>query len=318
MDHECFRFSPDDPLVADLGPAGAAAISYVDRGYAVLPLAPGGKRPHSVLGEHGGVYRASTDRRDVVAWWRRHKTANVGVACGQVSRLIVFDLDVKSGEDGPAEFARQLGPWIPQQLVVRTPTGGRHIWLRTPAGLAVPGKQGLLPGVDVKGDGGYVVAAPSVLAVGGADRPGERSGGTVELPYSWESGCPCSPPELPDAEAVCGWAGAQPSRAAGAGLGGEPADLEKLERDGLENGSRNVSLYKAMCSAYRRYGTGAAGEQTVSGVLERIMAATVSRAGFSDREVAAVRSYARAFAARREDEDRQLASRWKESGRWGA
>lgn len=304
MEHECFRFGSDDPLVADLGPFGAAAVSYVDNGYAVLPLAPGRKPPHKMLGEVGGVHLASRDRRAVWDWWRRDRTANVGVACGAVSRLIVFDLDVKGGEDGRAAFDEHLGRWIPQECVARTPSGGWHIWLRLPPGLAARGKQGLYPGVDVKADGGYVVAHSSVIPVSSAGH-GDKAV-SVDLPYTWETGCPCRAPELPDAAAVTEWIGAQPSRATRAGLeGAEPVDLGQLETEGLPMGSRNVGLYRALCKLYRVLGLHDEAEHQIDERLARIMART-DETDFGKREQDAIRGYARAYVAAQEEAGRPL------------
>jgi hypothetical protein len=312
--HRCFEFGPDDPLVADLGPAGAAAIAYARNGYAVLPLAPGRKPPHRMLGEVGGVHLATTDARVISAWWRSDRTANVGVACGSVSRLVVFDLDVKHG-DGPAEFREHLGAYIPDDAKVATPSGGLHIWLRTPAGLAVRGKQGLYPNVDVKADGGYVVAAPSIGSVTSAGH-GDK-GASVDLPYRWVSGCPCSLPALPDAEQLAAWIGAQPGRADRLGLeGAEPIDLDELVADGMASGSRNVTLYRVLCSLYRKYGTGPDAEPVIDYYLERILART-DRTDFGDREVAAIRSYARSFAAAQEEAGRPMMASWlKWRKRW--
>jgi hypothetical protein len=309
-DHNCFQFADDDPLVFDLG-LGAWALAYADRGYAVLPLAIHAKQPHPMLGGEGGVHHATRDRRLITDWWRRDHFAGIGVATGAVSRLIVFDQDTKGGEDGLANFARELGAWIPQNVVDATPSGGRHAWLRTPAGLAVRGKQGLYPGVDVKGDGGYVVAPPSMVMRYGIERPGERPSDGVPLPYEWERGCPCSLPDMPDAERSCEWIGGQPSQGERAGLeGGLPADPEQHAKDGLPQGARNVTLYRDTCSMYRTYGTGPDGEDQVDRWLPQVLDNTV-RAGFGDREVDAIRRWARAYVATQEAAGRELMTGWE-------
>lgn len=306
--HRCFQLDEDDPLVADLGLLGAAAIAYARCGYAVLPLAPGRKPPHKMLGEVGGVHLATADTRTIHGWWRRDRTANVGIACGSPSRLIVFDLDVKNG-DGHAEFAQHLGAYIPQELVAATPSGGTHIWLRTPAGLAVRGKQGLFPNVDVKGDGGYVAAWPStgkVISAGHGDR-----GAAVDVPYSWAAGCPCTPPDLPDPDKVTEWIGTQPSKDTRRGLSGdEPVDLTALAEEGIPSGSRNVTLYRALCRLYRMHGLSGEAEELATGWLERVMART-ERTDFGDREVDAIRGYARSWVAAQEAAGRPGLASWE-------
>lgn len=89
----------------------------------------------------------------------------VGVATGARSGIIGLDLDRKNGLDGLA--ALQLLGDIPETLAVATPTGGLHLYLRHP-GFPVPNSASVLgPGIDVRGDGGYLVLPPSSHRVGG-------------------------------------------------------------------------------------------------------------------------------------------------------
>jgi putative DNA primase/helicase len=160
----CTSFAPDDEDCRRYG-LGAMALRYSWLGYSVLPLQSGGKRPHPVLGHHGGVHKASRDPAQLRSWWSSYPAANVGVACGSASRLAVVDLDVKHGVNGGESFQKFLWDWrlewpdkwhsssIP---MVTTPSGGAHLYLRVPEGARVPDRPGILPGVDVKGDGGYV------------------------------------------------------------------------------------------------------------------------------------------------------------------
>jgi hypothetical protein len=83
--------------------------------------------------------------------------------CGRASGIVALDLDVKSGEDGPGEFAklvRDRGETLPRTRTVRTPSGGTHL-LCTYSD-PIPSSKGKLgPGIEVKGDGTYILVAPS-------------------------------------------------------------------------------------------------------------------------------------------------------------
>jgi hypothetical protein len=85
---------------------------------------------------------------------------NVAIACGQASGLTVLDVDTKSG--GPATLARLLATYgkPPPTPMARTPSGGLHVyWAYCRTG----NRAGILPGLDVRDDGGYVLAPPSEL-----------------------------------------------------------------------------------------------------------------------------------------------------------
>jgi len=152
-----------------------AARSYARRGWAVLPLKPRGKEP---LTEHG-VKDATTDLDTIEEWWRRWPKANVGIATGAVSGLVVLDIDPRNGGDEELEgLLAQHGGWgvptdggypetwtvltgggYPETWTVLTGGGGQHYYFAIDG--PVPSRQ-LAKGVDLKGDGGYVVAPPSV------------------------------------------------------------------------------------------------------------------------------------------------------------
>lgn len=264
----CLDFPAGHRLPAKYG-LGAPALRYAALGYAVLPLARGGKKPHRMLGERGGVHHATTDHTRIGEWWSLDMAANIGVACGSKSRLAVIDLDVKHGSDGPGEFWRFLsgyGLHLSTSCIPRaaTPTGGTHLWLRAPAGTTTPDRPGILPGVDVKGDGGYVVAAPSMIMQVPMTRPGERGTGEIPVPYAWAHGCPHEAPDVPgwflpwlENAVSTGTARSQP------GAGDAVPDLAAAIESGVPAGSRNRAVYKLACSLYRRWGTSPAASQLV-------------------------------------------------------
>jgi hypothetical protein len=132
------------------------ALSYASQGYAVFPLKPNTKTP---LTEHG-FKDATKDPEAIRRWWTEWPEANVGVATGRVSGIVVLDIDRKHGVDG-AVSAAELE--LPKTLTIRTPSGGFHLFYKAPTGVIVPRRIGVKPGLDVLGEGGYVVAAGSYI-----------------------------------------------------------------------------------------------------------------------------------------------------------
>ncbi len=153
------------------------AISFVRAGFSILPfhypveLESGficscgnrdcrspAKHPISRLVPEG--FKDASCQEDVVAgWFRGHKPCNIGIITGQKSNLVVLDVDPRDGGDGIlAAIEKEYGPIPP---TCRFSTGGEetHILFQHPGRHVPTGKLG--PGVDVQGDGGYVVAPPS-------------------------------------------------------------------------------------------------------------------------------------------------------------
>lgn len=101
--------------------------------------------------------RATKDRAQIERWWRETPTANVGIATGR--GLCVIDLDGEPAHRAAAELG------LPATFTVRTgrADGGEHRYYQVPEGLELPNASGgtLAPGIDVRADGGFVVAAGS-------------------------------------------------------------------------------------------------------------------------------------------------------------
>lgn len=134
----------------------ATSIDYQNRGWAVFPLVPGGKIPATP----DGFKSATTDHSAGEQWFKGTKY-NIGIATGAVSGIVVLDIDRKSsGYSSLAELEKTHGS-LPHTYRVRTGGLGAHYYFRHPGG-TFRNKTGLRPGVDVRGDGGYVVAPPSV------------------------------------------------------------------------------------------------------------------------------------------------------------
>jgi hypothetical protein len=143
-----------------------AALCYLKRGWSVVPLhiseggiCSCGGRDCDRAGKHPRIEWSAFQRRlpketEVRAWFSRWPDANVGIVTGSVSDLVVQDID---GEEAAA-YARQHG--LPPTPVVRTGRG-EHRYYRHP-GREVRNFAGRVPGLDLRGDGGYVVAPPSL------------------------------------------------------------------------------------------------------------------------------------------------------------
>ena len=143
-----------------------AALLYAQRGWYVFPLAPGKKVPLARLAPHG-VKNASIVESIIKEWWEAEPSANIGIAAG-VSKLVIFDVDVKEGRNGEAVWQRLLAEARVQQpatWVVNTPSGGKHIYFASAEALAPSeGKWG--KGLDVRAGESYVVAPPSTTPDG--------------------------------------------------------------------------------------------------------------------------------------------------------
>ena len=146
------------------------AKRYLARGWSVLPLRSGDKRP-LIRWEHLQHQRPS--EKDVVEWFWRWPDANIGIVTGEISNLIVLDIDPKHGGDTALE--RLEHKFRPLSATVEAITGGagRHLYFAHPGGLT-RNRAGFAQGIDLRGDGGYIVAPPSV-------HPSGR-------PYTWAPG----------------------------------------------------------------------------------------------------------------------------------
>ena len=135
-----------------------AALAYARRGVPVFPCEPGGKRPLT----HNGFWDSTTETRRIRAWWSRWPAANVGVPTGARSGLVVLDIDPRGGGfESLALLERKNGP-LPEAARSRTGGGGVHVFFRYPPMETVRNSAGALgAGLDVRGEGGYVVVPPS-------------------------------------------------------------------------------------------------------------------------------------------------------------
>jgi KaiC/GvpD/RAD55 family RecA-like ATPase len=204
------------------GSLGAAALYYASLGWAVFPLVPREKIPLLSKAKGGnGLKDASADVDTVTAWWTRYPDANIGLTTGASSGLVVVDVDGADGEAALAVYGE-----LP--LTVESTTGkGRHLLFRgSPEIRNSAGKLG--PQLDVRAEGGYIVAPPSI----------HPNGGT----YRWASGRhpgKLTPADLPEsiAKRITGVVGSiQPV------VGAAPQSAVDVVFSGVGSGGRNQAL----------------------------------------------------------------------------
>lgn len=143
-----------------LSELGEAALAYVEQGFAVIPLRARAKEPMTVH----GLKDWTDDPESVRAIWKKYPAANIGIVCGAPSKgLVVVDLDTH--EDGPdgydalRRWESEHGP-LPDTCTAITGSGGTHMLFR--ASHEVRPSTNAELAVDIRGDGSYIVAPPSV------------------------------------------------------------------------------------------------------------------------------------------------------------
>ncbi len=150
-----------------------AALAYAERGWPVLPLLPNDKKPHGRLVKNG-LNEATLDQTLILKWWLDTPKANIGLRTG-----VAFDaLDV-DGPDGIASMI-ELAPNYKHAGPIASTGKGFHL-LFIPTGARNAARK--LPGLDFRGQGGYVVAPPSVHPNGNLYR--WRRNGALPEPTEW-------------------------------------------------------------------------------------------------------------------------------------
>lgn len=137
------------------------ALAYAKMGMAVFPLIPKNKKPVTANGFHD----ATTDPAQIEKWWGANPNYNIGIATGQMSGgLVVIDLDIddekgKYGNETLREWEADHGQ-LPDTCRTITGRGGYHLLYRVNREVSCSINEDMA--VDIRGDGGYFVAPPSV------------------------------------------------------------------------------------------------------------------------------------------------------------
>ena len=195
-----------------------AALDYGRLGWSVIPIEARGKRPLIRWQVH--QYRTAAVA-EIAEWFQHWPDANLAVVTGIVSGLVVLDLDPRHGAEASLQQFEQEHGAFAETIEARTGGGGRHLYFAHP-GEIVRNRVGIAPGVDLRGDGGYVMAPPSVHACG--------------EPYRWEHS-----PDVYRLAPLPAWL-LRATPADGAHRGHPLAHWQRLLREGVAEGARNNTL----------------------------------------------------------------------------
>jgi putative DNA primase/helicase len=157
-----------------------AALAYAARGWPVFPchtpVGEGcscrqqcgriGKHPRWAYATRHGLKDATADEATIRSWWQRWPQANIAIATGAVSGLVVLDDDsYKGGDESLRELEQTYTP-VPETVLSLTGGGGVQYFFQPPGIPVKNGVESLGVGLDIRGDGGYVIAPPSLHASG--------------------------------------------------------------------------------------------------------------------------------------------------------
>ena len=134
---------------------------YIDEGRKIFPCKVNEKKPIIA----GGFKNASSDPDQIKTWWENHPDANIGLVTGKDANLVVIDVDVKDNAGG-IKSLKQLENNYGQfdTLMVHSPSGGIHYYFEYPQGnYDIRSTTGLRPGIDVRANGGYIIAPGSTV-----------------------------------------------------------------------------------------------------------------------------------------------------------
>ena len=290
----------DTPLV-DLNIASPyqAALAYAARGWPVFPVA-------GIVGDHcgcragpmcehpakhplnrHGLNAATTDPAQVARWWHTWPWAGVAIRTGAPSGLVVVDIDPAHGGirtlDDLARAGRLPTPTL-DTLGVRTGGAGHHLYYQHPH-TTVPNTSGQLPrigatpGIDLRGDGGYIIAPPSPHHSGRRYQWEPTTPAPARLPV-WAQPAPPTPRQSPPRIPAVGEG--RLARYVQAALEREAATVAAAPQ-----GQRNHTLNRAAYNLGTLVGAGALDQAAV----ETSLAHAADAAGLGPREtIATIRS----------------------------
>lgn len=177
------------------------AYNYPTLGFAIHPLISKRKEPST----RNGCKDASKDPDVITAWLNRWPDANIGIATGKASGFWVLDIDGEAGKASLHELEQKYGD-LPATKEVITGTGGRHLYFLMPHNIEISNSvRRLGPGLDVRGDGGYVVAPPSVHPNGNTYEWAPNSGESIQAAPEWLLNLLKAPADSPKHAASSDW-----------------------------------------------------------------------------------------------------------------
>ncbi|NIN00010.1 MAG: hypothetical protein GTO24_18640, partial [candidate division Zixibacteria bacterium] len=131
-----------------------AALDYRGKyGFSVIPIKKN-KKPYIPWEE---FQKRRADSAEIKQWWDKWPSANVGIVTGKVSNICALDIDETEGFEA-------IQGYIPETLIIptcKTPGGGQHLYFQFPD-KPLGNNARVIPGCDFRGEGGYVIAPPSI------------------------------------------------------------------------------------------------------------------------------------------------------------
>ena len=107
-----------------------------------------------------GLKDATTDRQSIIRWWNKNPDANIAIRTGAESNLVALDIDTKSNGYESLEALENTFEKLPDTRTAITGSGGKHFCFSHPGG-KIKTRSGIYEGVDIRGDGGYIITPPS-------------------------------------------------------------------------------------------------------------------------------------------------------------
>ena len=203
------------------------ALTLASRGLHVFPCKPRDKRPATI----NGLKDATTELDTIRHWWRQEPQLNVAIATGRSSKIFVVDIDGPDAEGELCKLEAQHGEIWP--TVESITARGRHLFFRWPDRMVRNSAGRIAPGIDVRGEGGYVLAPPSIHPSGRA--------------YAWSVDSANAFAAAPD------WLLARIITPTGNGAPAPATEWRDLVRDGAEEGQRNQSVARLAGYLLRRH-----------------------------------------------------------------
>lgn len=197
-----------------------AALTYASWGWRVLPVIANDKRPATAH----GVHDATSDPDQIRKWWSANPEFNIGIAAGEVSGIVVFDIDPRNGGDDSWEIFISEHGKAPDGAYQLTAGGGQHYIANWQDGIK---SCELRPGVDLLANGRYFLASPSSI-----------NGKTYEWEASSDPFDGVAPFTIPEA-----WRAAMAVRKV----------ISNATESGLIKGNRNAGL-TALAGSMRHHG----------------------------------------------------------------
>ena len=204
-----------------------SALRYAAAGFAVIPVDRYKKEPYT----ENGLKNASRDPELIRLWWKRWPNANVAIVLGKASgNNFVIDIDIKPekgkhGDESLLKWEAQHGDF-PSTVRAITGSGGLHYWFHYDGVDQYKNKVDAVNGIDIRGDGAYVVAPPSVYEDGNV--------------YKWENDVSILDDEIAEAnESVIELLKLNPRR-----NGNTEERSDRVSVHDVKEGNRNETIFR--------------------------------------------------------------------------